>query len=219
MDFARTKYVTTMGMLAAMAVLSTILIRIPVMPAAPFLTYDPKDIIVVMGGFIFGPVAAMTLAAITALVEMPFSGTGPWGLVMNFASSAAFAVPAAIIYKYRRTMTGAIVGLTTGIIIVVPIMLLLNFLVVPLFMPFVTREAVATMLIPTFLPFNLIKYTLSAAITLIIYKPIVNALAAASLLPPIPEANKKQLFATITIISALIIAGLVITIIIMNTRA
>ncbi|MCL2363394.1 MAG: ECF transporter S component [Defluviitaleaceae bacterium] len=218
MTFGRTKYLTTMGMLAAMAVLSTILIRIPVMPAAPFLTYDPKDIIVVIGGFIFGPVAALTLAVVSALVEMPFSGTGPWGVVMNISSSAAFAVPAAIIYKYRRTMTGAITGLVAGVLIVVPVMLALNYLIMPIYtgMP---RAAIVAMLRPTILPFNVIKYSLSAAITLMIYRPIVTALAASGLLPASTGDNQKRTFTGILIIAALIAVGLIMTIIIMNIRA
>jgi len=218
-DNTHAKHVAILGMLAAMAVLSTIFVRIPMMPPpATFLTYDPKDIIVVIGGFIMGPVAAMMLAGIAAVVEMPFSGTGPWGVVMNFASSAAFAVPAAIIYKYRRSMAGAIVGLVTGIIIVVPVMLLLNFLIAPLFTG-APRAVIVGMLIPTFLPFNVIKYSLSAAITLVIYKPIVTALAAAGLLPALTVDNKRKTYVVITIAAAIIVLGLVVTVIVMNVRA
>lgn len=186
MNNTRVKHLTTLAILAAMACL-TLLIRIPLMPvAAPFLTYDPKDVIIAIGGFMFGPLAAVTLSVVTALVEMPFSGTGPWGALMNASSSAAFAVPAALIYKFRRTLTGAIAGLAAGIILVVPTMLALNILVVPLFMPWMTRADVAPMLVPIFLPFNAIKYGLNAVIAFIIYKPVVRALAAAGLFRPQP---------------------------------
>ncbi len=48
------------------------------------------------------------------------------------------------------------------------------------------REAVVELLIPTFLPFNLIKGGLNAAITMILYKPIVTALGCTRLI----EANQ-----------------------------
>ena len=39
-----------------------------------------------------------------------------------------------------------------------------------------TREAVAAMLLPVFLPYNLLKCAMNAALTMLIYKPLVNAL-------------------------------------------
>lgn len=45
-----------------------------------------------------------------------------------------------------------------------------------------SRESVAAMLVPVFLPFNLLKYGLSAAFTLIIYKPAIAALSKAKLI-------------------------------------
>lgn len=216
MTHTRTKHLTTLGMMAAMACL-VMLIRIPVMPAAAFLTYDPKDVIIVIGGFMFGPLAAVTLAAISALVEMvTVSETGWWGFLMNFISSVAFAVPAAVIYKFRRTLAGAVAGLAVGLVVVVPTMLLMNFLVVPLFMPFVTRSAVVGMLLPVFLPFNAIKYGLNAAIALMVYKPIVSALAAAGLFRPVRGNTPHKIYVSVLLVAAFIVIGLALTIIIMQ---
>ena len=55
------------------------------------------------------------------------------------------------------------------------VMLLWNYLIAPIYMGY-PREAVVELLIPAFLPFNLIKGGLNAAITMIIYKPVVKAL-------------------------------------------
>ena len=223
MTNTRTKHLTTLAMMAAMACL-TMLIRIPVMPAAPFLTYDPKDVIVVMGGFMFGPLAAVSLAALVALVEMvTVSETGWWGFLMNFISSASFAVPAAAIYTFRRTQTGAVIGLAAGLLIVVPVMLMMNLLVVPLFMvagppgsPLVERSIVAGMLLPVFLPFNAIKYALNGALALVVYKPVVNALTAAGLLQPKTEDTKGKVQAGVLAAAGLLIAALALAIIIMQ---
>jgi riboflavin transporter FmnP len=213
-----------MGMMAAMACL-VMLVRIPVMPAAPFLTYDPKDVIVVIGGFMFGPLAAVTLAAVSALVEMvTVSETGWWGFLMNFISSTAFAVPAALVYKFRRTLAGAVVGLAVGLVTVVPVMLLMNLLVVPLFMLvgpphdrfLVPRADVAAMLLPVFLPFNAIKYSLNGAVALIVYKPVVNALAAAGLFRPPAEGGKKSASMAVLVGVGLLILGLAATILIIQ---
>ena len=63
------------------------------------------------------------------------------------------------------------------------IMLLWNYLITPLYMGY-PRETVAAMLIPTFLPFNLLKSGLNSAILLLIYKPVVTALRKARLIEP-----------------------------------
>jgi len=202
-----------MAMLSAMATL-VMFIRIPVMPAAPFITYDPKDVLVVMGGFMFGPLAAFTIAGISAAVEMvTVAETGMWGFLMNIVSSSAFAVPAALVYKFRRTLPGAIIGLVIGVVLVVPVMLLMNYLVVPLFMPFVTREAVVPMLTTVFLPFNAIKYSLNAALALLLYKPIVHALVAAGLLR-LPE-GKGTLNRAVLLTAGIVVLGLITAIIIL----
>lgn len=54
-------------------------------------------------------------------------------------------------------------------------MLLWNYLITPIYMG-MPRAAVADLLVPVFLPFNLSKYALNAAITMLIYKPVVTAL-------------------------------------------
>ena len=50
-----TKKITTVGMLCAMAMIVNVLISFPIVPAVSFLRYDPKDILIVIGGFIYGP--------------------------------------------------------------------------------------------------------------------------------------------------------------------
>ena len=79
-------------------------------------------------------------------------------------------------------MRGAVNGLVVGCVLMVAVMLLWNYLITPIYMGY-PRETVAGMLLPAFLPFNLFKGGLNAAITLMLYKPVVIALRRASLLP------------------------------------
>lgn len=70
---------------------------------------------------------------------------------------------------------GAVGGLLAGCLLMVIVMLLWNYLITPIYMGY-PREAVAEMLIPVFLPFNLLKGGLNATITMLLYKPVVSAL-------------------------------------------
>lgn len=179
-----TKKMITMAMLVALAYLFMAVGRIAIVPAVGFLKYDPKDIIITIGGFIYGPLAAFIISVVVSFIELvTVSETGIIGLVMNIMSTCAFVCPAAFIYKRKHTMKGAIIGLGTGCMVMVLVMLLWNYLITPIYMGY-PREAIAQLLIPGFLPFNLIKGGLNAGLTLLIYKPVVTALRKSNLVPP-----------------------------------
>lgn len=174
-----TRKLTMLGMLGALAFLAVALIRIPVVQ---FLKYEPKDVVITIGGFIFGPLEAALLSVVVSLVEMvTISDTGIIGCVMNILSTCAFACTASLIYKRNHTLKGAVIGLAVGCALTTAVMILWNYLITPLYMG-LPRESVAAMLVPVFLPFNLLKGVLNGGVTLLVYKPLINALRRAGLL-------------------------------------
>ena len=109
------------------------------------------------------------------------SDTGPIGAIMNLLSTCCFACTASIIYKKNRTMMGAVLALVVGTLFMTGAMLLWNWLITPLYMGY-PRDAVAAMLVPVFLPFNLLKAGLNTAFVLFLYKPLVTALRKTGLI-------------------------------------
>ena len=182
------KTMVLLAMLAAVAFMMVALIRIPVVL---FLSYEPKDVVITIGGFLLGPLASFVISLLVALVEMvTISTTGPIGCLMNLLSTACFACTAAIIYKKNRSLLGAVLGLMLGSVGMIAVMLLWNWLITPLYMG-TPREAVEQMLIPTFLPFNALKAGLNSALTLLLYKPLVAALRKTGLIPQRSTAQKS----------------------------
>ena len=141
------------------------------------LKYDPSDVIVTLGFFIWGPMTSCIVSVIVATLEMiTVSDTGILGCIMNIVQTLSFACTASIIYKKKHTLSGAVIGLASGWLITVIVMLLWNYLVTPLYMGY-PREAVVELLLPAFLPFNLLKGGLKCIHYLfLLYKPIVTAL-------------------------------------------
>ena len=176
-----TKKMVLLAMLAAVAFMLVALIRIPVVL---FLSYEPKDVIITIGGFLLGPMASFLISLVVALVEMvTISTTGPIGCLMNLLSSACFACTAAFVYKKKRSITGAVLGLVLGSVMMIATMLLWNWLITPLYMTGTSRSDIAAMLVPVFLPFNALKAGFNSALTLILYKPLVSALRKTGLIP------------------------------------
>ncbi|MBM6737229.1 ECF transporter S component [Faecalicatena fissicatena] len=169
----RTKKITAAAMLSAIAYVVMALGRIPVVL---FLSYDPKDIVITLGGLIWGPLTAFAVSVIVSVIEMvTVSDTGVIGCVMNIVSTCAFACMAAVIYRKFRSLKGALAALGAACVAMTAVMLLWNYLVTPIYMGY-PREAVAQLLLPAFLPFNLLKSGLNAAFTFLLYKPVVTAL-------------------------------------------
>ena len=185
----RTKKLVLMALLAAAAYVMVALVRIP---AVLFLKYEPKDVIITIGGFLLGPMASLIISAVVSLIEMvTISDTGPIGALMNLLSTCSFACTAALIYKKKHDIWGAVLGLLAGTVTMVGVMLLWNWLITPLYMAGTSRADVAAMLIPVFLPFNALKAGLNSALILGLYKPLTVALRKARLLPERPASRRK----------------------------
>lgn len=168
----RIKHITAIALFCALAYVCMLYIKIPVQ----FLTLDVKDSLIVLCSLIFGPVAGLAIAVTVPFLELiTISGTGIYGFIMNVLSSVVFSMTAGLIYRYRKTMTGAIAGLVAAVFSVTAVMVLANLLITPYYLGASPKDVAA--IIPTLLlPFNLIKATLNAAIVLLLYKPLSKIL-------------------------------------------
>lgn len=179
----------TVGMLCAVAYVVMLIGQL--IPPVMFLSYDPKDVIIVISGFIFGPLSAVLITVLVDLVEMvTVSSTGIYGFIMNTVQTCSFAVPAALVYQRWRTSKGAIVGLAAAVASMTAMMCLWNYIITPFYMG-QPREVVAAMLPTLFLPFNLVKGTINAGLILLLYKPMVTALRRVNLVEPSTGSGGK----------------------------
>jgi riboflavin transporter FmnP len=195
------KRITLAAVFAALAFSTMFFFRFNV----TFLTFDLKDTMITLLGLLTGPVSALTVSFLVAMLEFVVdSDTGWYGLIMNFASSATFSVVCATLYRYRKTLTGAIVGLITAVLALIAVMMLLNIFVTPVYAG-VPRGQIIAMLPTLFLPFNAIKGVVNAALVLILYKPIRRAIGTTKLLPRAyladehPDTQKKRIWVSVTV--------------------
>lgn len=213
MNINKSKKLTTISMLCALAYVAVIVGRIPLVL---FLKYDPKDVVIVISGFIFDPLTAFTVTVIVSIVQMfTISGTGILGCIMNIVSSCSFACTAAFIYKKKHSLSGAILALFCGWSCQVGIMMVWNYMIAPIYMGY-PREAIVELLLPAFLPFNLIKGGLNAAITMLLYKPIVTALRRSNLIESNNNSDKMRLNIGVVLAAMLMIITCVLLILSFN---
>ena len=180
-------------MLAAIAYVVMLLSKM-LPQVSGFLQMDLKDTVICIGAFLFGPLSAAVISIVVAVVEMfTVSDTGPIGCIMNVLATCAFCCTAAFVYKKFHTRKGAVIGLALGTVCLTVVMLLWNYLITPIYMGMdPARKSWSAMLIPVFLPFNLVKGGLNMALILLLYKPVVTALRKARLVPESHDACRGQ---------------------------
>ena len=195
-SLSTTRRLTLTAVFAALAFAAMFVFRFNV----TFLTFDLKDTIITISGLMLGPVVSLIVSLLVAVLEFVTIGdTGWYGFLMNFASSATFSVVCAVVYRYNKKLVGAVIALISGVIALVAVMLTLNLLVTPLYMG-APRSAVIEMIPALLLPFNAIKGAVNAALVLILYKPVRQAMQAAKLMPksaaaesqPAPDPSEKK---------------------------
>ena len=163
----------TLGMLAALAVLLVALIHFPLIPAAPFLEYDPADVPILIGTFLYGPWAGLGLAGVVCIVQgvTVSAGSGPIGILMHFLGTGACVLAAGLIYRRWHTHKGAVGALSASVLVRTAVMCGCNLVFTPLFLGSSMGEVVM-LLVPAIIPFNLLYAALTGAVTLVLYKPL-----------------------------------------------
>jgi len=158
---------------AALAIVLVALIHFPLVPAAPFLEYDPADIPIFIGTFLFGPAAGLALTAVVCVIQgvTVSAASGPIGIIMHFLATGTFVLLAGNLYRAHRTRKAALLGLAAGTLAMTAVMCVCNLVFTPLFMGSPVGEVVK-LLLPAIIPFNLAKAAINSVITYLVYKPI-----------------------------------------------
>lgn len=178
------------AMLSAVAA-ALMYIEIPIPALIPsFVKLDVSDLPALLGSFALGPVSGVVIALLKNVLHIVIKGTTSAGIgeLCNFALNASFAVVAGLIYKFRKSRRGAILGSLAGAVVMGLFSVPLNYFVT---YPFYAAAfggmeliigAYQTILPPVDsllecllifnLPFTIVKGLLCALLCFFIYKPL-----------------------------------------------
>lgn len=181
-----TRALVVTAIMAALAfVLMLLEFSVPFVPS--FLKFDFSDLPAFIVSFALSPVAGVAVELLKNLLHLPFSGTSGVGELANFLLGAAYVLPAGMIYKFRKTRSGAllasIIGTLTAAVVSFPVN---YFITYPFYTNFMPLEAIIgaysalfpwvntlpRALLTVNLPFTVVKGAVSVVITFFIYKPL-----------------------------------------------
>ncbi len=185
------KKIALIGMLGALAGVLMTYIRFPLPFMPPFMDFDFSAIPEMIGGFVLGPASAMMIIVVKILIKLALNGTSTMftGELSNLIVSAAYVIPAVLIYRKNRTKNGAIIGMSVGLVLNVIVATLSNlYLILPFYINLMgfTQEGIIGMVnginplvtdMTTFVvlgvvPFNVIKYGVASIVTAFLYKRV-----------------------------------------------
>lgn len=160
-------------------------------PLSPFAELDFSALPELIGGFILGPIGALEIITVKILLKLVFQGTSTafTGELCAFILSVCYVLPAVLYYRKHRTKAGAIVGIVIGVATAVVASVLTNvYLIFPFYMAaygmnwdaiigmcsalIPAIKDIPTMVMFSIVPFNLLSRTLTAIITILVYKRI-----------------------------------------------
>lgn len=187
----KTRTIAEIGMLGAIAtVLMLFEFPLPFI-APPFYEIDLSEVPVLVGAFALGPIAGATIELIKILINLIINGTNTAfvGEIGNYILGCSFIIPAALIYKLKKTKTNALAGMIMGTITMTVFGCFFNaYVLLPTYaaafgMPIdaivgmgsainANITNVMTFVVMAVAPFNMIKGVVVSVLTLLIYKHI-----------------------------------------------
>lgn len=179
--------VQKMVSIAMLAAIGTVLqfVAFPIMPAFSFLKIDFSDIPILLGMFLYGPLAGVITAFVRSLLHLFLTGLAPQNMVGDFASflaSSIFTLPIFYFFgKKKNIRTNRIVGLVSGILALTIFMSIANYFVItPIYLQLygvTTQQFLGTSLASYvaigIVPFNLIKGLLVSGVFLVLHAKLL----------------------------------------------
>ena len=152
-----------------------------------FLKIDISDLTALLGGIALGPIAGLAIEFLKNLLQFStgMSTTGGVGELANFLIGGSFVWTVSFIYAKKRNISGVVIGLISGIIVMTIVGCLANyFIILPFYSTIMPIEVVIgmgsainpvivdkiTFIIWIIAPFNLLKAVIMSVLTLPIYK-------------------------------------------------
>lgn len=163
--------IAKLALLTALAYVVTFL-EFPIFPAAPFLQLDFSNVFVLLGGFLYGPLAAVIISLLKECLSLLDSGTNFVGEIANFLINFAFYIVPTVVYRYKKGLKWVIPMLVIGTILQVAASLPVNrYINFPLFMGDGAAASFAALWWYIIL-FNLIKGAAVSLVTILLYKRV-----------------------------------------------
>ena len=144
---SRTHKIAVTAMLSAAATVLMFL-EFPIPFLIPsFVELDFSELPALLAAFSLGPVSGAAVCLVKNVIKgLLFSGTGGVGEMCNFLLGICFVIPAGLIYRYKKTRSGALAGALAGAVIMALCSIPVNYFIsYPVYTKFLPIDVIISM--------------------------------------------------------------------------
>lgn len=148
-------------------------------PTTTWLKIDFGELPALMGGLAFGPVAAIIIQTLKIILKLLVMGTdtGFVGEIANYVIGLFFVLPASLIYKYRKSQSGALMGMIIGTLVMEVSAIVTNYyFLLPAFHVNLSGSEFTNYVLVGLLPVNTIKSVIVSIVAYFSYKKLSNTI-------------------------------------------
>ena len=180
MALMRLSLLVKVSLLSALAAV-LMQLQIPIFPAHSYLTYDASEVPALVASFALGPAAGMSVVVLKDVLHglAHFRPTELVGLPINAIAGCTLAGVAGAVYQARKKKSVALVALALAVVSMTLVMIPCNLVLLPLFQRLffpnstpAQPDQVLQLLLTVFIPFNLLKGTITSVLTFLVYKRV-----------------------------------------------
>lgn len=191
-NYFTTKNITRIAIFSALSLVLYLLLKFNLPFFPPWLDLQISDMPAMLAAFMMNPFAGAIVLLIRSLIKLPFTSTAGVGELADFLIGAAYILPAYFIYKYRKNIKNAIIGMAVGTLCGTAVAMLANWLLlIPMYAQIFAGGwdaliGAVKFLFPTIdkgtfyayyiflsvLPFNILRFLLTSFVTFFLYKPL-----------------------------------------------
>lgn len=180
MALMRLSFLIKVSLLSALAAV-LMQLQIPIFPAHSYLTYDASEVPALVASFALGPAAGMSVVVLKDVLHglAHFRPTELVGLPINAIAGCTLAGVAGAVYQARKKKSVALVALALAVVSMTLVMIPCNLVLLPLFQRLffpnstpAQPDQVLQLLLTVFIPFNLLKGTITSVLTFLVYKRV-----------------------------------------------
>lgn len=167
-----TRKIVGVALFSALAFVVSLL-EFPIFPAASFLKLDFSAVFILLGGFMYGPIAGIIICAVKELIRFIMgSSTGGIGEIANFLVITALVIIPTVVYRFKKGLPVVIITLLLGVLTMTAMAVISNrFIMFPLYMGDGAVNAFNSLWYYIIF-FNLIKGVAVSAIVFLLYKRV-----------------------------------------------
>jgi riboflavin transporter FmnP len=157
------------GVLAAAAFILMVTVQVPVLPAAPYLRYNPSDVVALLLASVAGPLPGVAVVVLKDILYLFFRARSIFGPLGDLIAVATFVGFAGWVYTRRPQPSGGwfLAACGVGALARVLVMIPANFLLLNLQFGMPPAK-VAALVWPVIIPFNALASVINAALSAVL---------------------------------------------------